>query len=165
MPAASQGGRRGRRQGRRRRVPRAVVSALVQNGIPVLGHIGLTPQSVREMGGYRVQGKQPEQALRLIEDARELEKAGVFGFVLECVPADLGKEITDIRRRPDHRNRRGQGLRRPGSRRTRLLGLNPGHVPKFVKRYADLGTEMRKAFEAYKRDVESGSFPGPENVY
>ena len=142
-----------------------VVAALVSNGIPVLGHIGLTPQSLRQMGGYKVQGKKSEDARRLVADARALEKAGVFALVLECVPAGLGAEITKAVRIPTIGI--GAGQRCDGQILVThdLLGLYGELRPKFVKQYANLGAEMEKAFREYKSDVESGVFPGAEHSY
>jgi 3-methyl-2-oxobutanoate hydroxymethyltransferase len=141
------------------------VRALVDNGIPVLGHIGLTPQSIREMGGYKVQGKKPEQAQRLLSDAGELERAGAFALVLECLPAVLGREITESVGIPTIGI--GAGPRCDGQILVThdLLGLYADLAPKFAKKYADLGAEMKRAFEAYRREVESGAFPGPEHSY
>ena len=141
------------------------VRALVDNGIPVLGHIGLTPQSIREMGGYKVQGKKPEQARRLLRDAGELERAGAFALVLECLPAVLGREITESVGVPTIGI--GAGPRCDGQILVThdLLGLYADLAPKFAKKYADLGAAMKRAFEAYRREVESGAFPGPEHCY
>ncbi len=142
-----------------------LVQALVQNGIPVLAHIGLTPQSLREMGGYKVQGRTAEDAKRLVSDAKALEKAGAFAIVLECMPPDVGATITKEIGIPTigigagpHCD--GQILVSPD-----LLGIQSGVSPKFVKRYAELGKAMQQAFSAYRKDVETGSFPGPEHVY
>lgn len=145
------------------RVP--LVEALVQNGIPVLGHIGLTPQSIRETGGYKVQGKRDQDAARLLADATALDKSGVFALVLECVPADLGAEITRSIRVPTIGIGAGAGCDGQILVTHDLLGLYAGHVPKFVKRYAALGDEMKKAFLAYKEEVESGTFPSDEHTY
>jgi 3-methyl-2-oxobutanoate hydroxymethyltransferase len=150
-------------EGGRLRVP--VVRALTANGIPVLGHIGLTPQSIREVGGYKVQGKETEEARRLLDDALAIEEAGAFAVVLECVPAALGAGITQALRIPTIGI--GAGPRCDGQILVThdLLGLYPDRQPKFVKQYARLGDEMRKAFEAYRRDVEEGRFPAAEQSY
>lgn len=149
--------------GGRLRIP--AVRALVENGIPVLGHIGLTPQSIRELGGHKVQGRTEERAERLIEEATALDRAGVFAIVVECVPAALGERITrgvqvptiGIGAGPDCD---GQVLVTPD-----LLGIDTGVSPRFVKRYAELGNVMRQAFEAYRRDVENGAYPAEEHCY
>ena len=142
-----------------------VVKALVENGIPVLGHIGMTPQSVNTTGGYKVQGKKDDDAASLIEDAKALEQAGAFGIVIECVPSALGKAITEAVEIPTI----GIGAGRDCDGQILvihdLLGIESGVSPKFVKRYANLGDEMKKAFEAYKGEVEDGTFPGTENEY
>lgn len=145
------------------RVP--LVEALVQNGIPVLGHIGLTPQSIRETGGYRVEGRDPEDARRLADDAVALERAGVFAIVVECVPATLGAEITASVTVPTIGIGAGAGCDGQVLVLHDMLGLTEGHTPRFVKRYAELGAATRSAVAAYKRDVENGAFPGPEHEY
>lgn len=143
----------------------AVVKALVQNGIPVLGHIGLTPQSINAVGGYKVQGRTSAQVQRLVADARALEKAGVFAIVLECMPAPVAKRITRSVLIPTIGI--GAGPHCDGQILVThdLLGLFGKVMPKFVKTYASLGAQMRKAFLAYKRDVDKGVFPGPEHCY
>ena len=143
----------------------SLVRALVDNGIPVLGHIGLTPQSIREMGGYKVQGRQGGEARRLRADAKALEKVGVFALVLECVPETLGKEISRAVRIPTIGIGAGVGCDGQILVTHDLLGLYPDFTPKFAKQYADLGTQMKRAFESYRRDVESGRFPGKEHTY
>ena len=142
-----------------------VITALVANGIPVLGHIGLTPQSIREMGGYKVQGRRPEEAERLLEDARALDAAGVFAIVLECVPQELGAELTAAVRVPTIGIGAGAACDGQILVSHDLLGLTSGTPPRFVKRYADLGTEARRAVEAYRDDVAAGRFPDDEHTY
>jgi 3-methyl-2-oxobutanoate hydroxymethyltransferase len=145
------------------RVP--TIRALVANGIPVLGHIGLTPQSVRETGGYTVQGREPDAAARLREDARALVEAGIFALVLECIPAALAAEITaDI---PVPTIGIGAGPECDGQVLVLhdMLGLNTGRLPRFVKQYAALAPEIRRAVEAYRRDVESAAYPDAEHTY
>ncbi|OGV63967.1 MAG: 3-methyl-2-oxobutanoate hydroxymethyltransferase [Lentisphaerae bacterium RIFOXYA12_FULL_48_11] len=145
------------------RVP--LIKALVENGIPVLGHIGLTPQSIKEMGGYKVQGRKNKEAKQLIRDARELEKSGVFSIVLEGVPESLGREITKAVKIPVI----GIGAGRYCDGQILvvhdLLGLYSDFTPKFAKRYVDLGAAMKKAFLSYKKEVESGAFPSKEHCY
>lgn len=145
------------------RVP--LIQALIANGIPVMGHIGLTPQSIRAFGGYKVQGKVPEEARRLKDDAQALEAAGVFTLILECVPAELGREITEMVRIPTIGIGAGPGCDGQVLVLHDLLGLYGDFAPKFVKRYANLGPEIRKALETFKREVEEGKFPGPEHCY
>lgn len=143
----------------------AMISQLVQNGIPVLGHIGLTPQSIRQFGGYKVQGRKESDAERLMSDASALEAAGVFAIVIECVPATLAKAITDAVGVPTIGIGAGPGCDGQVLVTHDLLGLSGNTVPRFVKRYADLGDRMVQAFTAYKQDVEKGTFPSSEHGY
>lgn len=145
------------------RVP--VIRALVDNGIPVLGHIGLTPQSINEIGGYKVQGKESEEAKRLIGDATALEKAGAFAIVLECLPSALGADITKAVGVPTIGIGAGNNCDGQILVTHDILGLYAELTPKFAKRYADLGAGMKKAFADYKREVEEGSFPSEEHSY
>jgi 3-methyl-2-oxobutanoate hydroxymethyltransferase len=142
-----------------------LVKALIENGIPVLAHIGLTPQSINALGGYKVQGKQPAAARRLVQDARALERAGAFAIVLECLPPALGKKITKAVRIPTIGI--GAGPHCDGQILVThdLLGLSGDFTPKFVKRYAALGGAIQKAVAAFQADVEQGRFPGPEHCY
>jgi 3-methyl-2-oxobutanoate hydroxymethyltransferase len=144
---------------------RPLISALVANGIPVMGHIGLTPQSVRTMGGYKVQGRSLEQAEELKRDALELAGAGVFSLVLEGIPVDLARAITESLPIPTIGIGAGPHCDGQVLVLHDLLGINEDFEPTFVKRYAHLGKDMRTAFTAYREDVESGSFPGPEHGY
>jgi len=151
-------------EGGKLRVP--TVQALVANGIPVLGHIGLEPQSIQTMGGYKVQGRTPDQAAELLNDARALDAAGVFALVLEGMPADLAGRITAAVRVPTIGI--GAGPQCDGQILVYhdVLGLIPGaHQPKFVKRYAELGALAQAALAQYRQDVEQGRFPGPEQCY
>ena len=142
-----------------------VVYRIIQAGIPVLGHIGLTPQSIHQIGGYRVQGKDPEKAERLIEDALLLEKTGVFAIVLECVPYALAKNITKKLHIPTIGIGAGQYCDGQILVTHDMLGLKTGHVPKFVKQYANLTEQITKALEDYKKDVTAGKFPDKEHSY
>jgi 3-methyl-2-oxobutanoate hydroxymethyltransferase len=142
-----------------------LIEALVANGIPVLGHIGLTPQSIKEMGGYKVQGKTSEQARRLMDDAMAVEQAGAFALVLECVPAELGKMISDALSIPTIGIGAGAGCDGQVLVFTDLLGISGKPVPRFVKKYADLNPLITEALAAYKTEVESGVFPADEQTY
>lgn len=142
-----------------------LVRALVENGIPVLGHIGLTPQSVREMGGYKVQGKVTEEARALLKDAKELASAGVFGIVLECVPASLAGEITADIAVPTIGIGAGTDCDGQILVTNDMLGFRSDVSPRFVKQYARIGERMATAFEEYKKEVEEGVFPSKENCY
>ena len=141
------------------------VRTLVENGIPVLGHIGLLPQSVRGMGGYKVQGRTATDVERLLADAAALEEAGCFALVVEGVPPETAQRITASIGIPTIGI--GAGVSCDGQVLviSDLVGLTPGPSPKFVRRYAEVGEEMRKAVSAYKRDVESGAFPAAEHTY
>jgi len=141
------------------------VFALVGAGIPVMGHIGLTPQSATMLGGFRAQGRTSARARQLLEDARTLEQAGCFSLVLEAVPAPVAARITEELTIPtigigSGRDCDGQVLVYHD-----LLGLYQGKEPRFVKRYAELAIEIREAIERYAADVRSGAFPGDEHTY
>lgn len=141
------------------------IRALVENGIPVLGHIGLLPQSVRAMGGYKVQGKTESDAERLVRDAKAIEDAGVFAMVLEGMPSDVAASITKSVQVPTIGIGAGPACDGQVLVVNDMLGMTGKLAPKFVKRYADLGGDMKKAFAAYKKDVQDGKFPGPEHCY
>jgi len=143
----------------------ATIEALIGNGIPVLGHIGLTPQSVRSMGGYKVQGRKHEDAVKLLDDAQALSEAGVFAMVLEGMPAALGAEITRTVAPPTIGI--GAGAECDGQILVThdLLGLYSELTPKFAKRYAELGVTMKQAFEQYRDETEMSVFPGKEHCY
>ena len=144
-------------------VPR--VRAIVGAGIPVMGHIGLTPQSATSLGGFKAQGRTAEKARKLVEDARELEAAGCFSVVLEAVPAAVAAEVTRALTIPTI----GIGAGRECDGQVLvwhdLLGLYEGRAPRFVKRYADIGTEIRKALETYADEVRTGRFPDDQHTY
>jgi 3-methyl-2-oxobutanoate hydroxymethyltransferase len=141
------------------------VLALVGAGIPVMGHIGLTPQSATMLGGFRAQGRTAAKARQLLEDARTLEQAGCFSLVLEAVPAPVAARITEELTIPtigigSGRNCDGQVLVYHD-----LLGLYQGRSPRFVKRYAEVAETIQDALERYAADVRSGSFPEDEHTY
>ena len=142
-----------------------LIEALVGNGIPVLGHIGLTPQSIKAMGGYKVQGKTSEQARQLMDDAMAVEQAGAFALVLECVPAELGEMISSALTIPTIGIGAGAGCDGQVLVFTDLLGFSTKPAPKFVKKYADLNPLIVEALAAYKAEVESGAFPADEQTY
>jgi 3-methyl-2-oxobutanoate hydroxymethyltransferase len=144
------------------RVP--VIEALIQNGIPVLGHIGVVPQNI-QVAGYRVRGRGEEETEQLLADARALEAAGVFALVVECVPPEVGKEITRTVGMPTIGIGAGPGCDGQVLVTPDLLGLFDDFTPKFVKRYAELGKAMDQAFTAFRDDVEGSRFPGPEHCY
>ncbi len=142
-----------------------LIEALVANGIPVVGHIGLTPQSIKAMGGYKVQGKTTEQARQLMDDAMAIEQAGAFSLVLECVPAELAKTISSALTIPTIGIGAGAGCDGQVLVFTDLLGMSGKPVPKFVKKYADLNPIISEALAAYRNEVESGVFPSSEQTY
>ena len=125
-----------------------IVSRLTDAGIPVMGHLGLTPQSVNQFGGYRVQGRDAEQAQRMLQDAKDLEAAGIFALVLECVPTDLAGEVTASLSAPTIGI--GAGPLTDGQVLVfhDFLGITPGKAPKFVKPYASVGDEITRAARA-----------------
>jgi len=141
------------------------VHALVSNGIPVLGHIGILPQSIKASGGYRVQGKTESDAQRLIRDAKAVAEAGAFAIVLEGMPADVAGEITASIEIPTIGIGAGAACDGQVLVVHDLLGLTTGHVPKFAKQYAKLGEAMSRAFAEYRSEVESGDFPSEEYTY
>lgn len=142
-----------------------LVKRLSENGIPVLGHIGLTPQSIKETGGYKVQGKTTEAAEKLIADAKALADAGVFALVLECVPEELGTAITEAVGVPTIGIGAGRGCDGQILVIHDLLGMFTGKSPKLAKRYAEIGEAMKQAFRQYRSEVRDGAFPGEENIY
>lgn len=140
------------------------VRAIVGAGIPVMGHIGLTPQSVHQLGGFRAQGKNASAAKRLLEDARILEEAGAFSLVLESVPARLAEYISKHISIPTIGIGAGVGCDGQVLVTHDLLGLFDRFTPKFVKKYANLHDAMNKAFTEYIDDVETKRFPAPEHT-
>jgi 3-methyl-2-oxobutanoate hydroxymethyltransferase len=141
------------------------VAAIVGAGIPVMGHIGLTPQSATALGGFKAQGRTAEKALQLVADARALEAAGCFSIVLEAVPAPVAARITRDVSVPTIGI--GAGAECDGQVLVwhDLLGLYDGRSPRFVKRYADLAAEIQRALEAYAGEVRSGAFPEEQHTY
>ncbi len=137
----------------------SLVKNLVANGIPVLGHIGLLPQSVKETGGFKMQGKTGEAACQLMDDALALEQAGAFALVLECVPVELAQKITASLKVPTIGIGAGPHCDGQILVFTDLLGMGQGHVPGFVKKFADLKPQIQAALSAYKQEVEQGDFP------
>ena len=141
------------------------ISAIVKASIPVMGHIGLTPQSVNAFGGFKVQGKTNEAAQKLIDDAKALEKAGVFAIVVECVPAELGKAITEAVNVPVIGIGAGKYCDGQVLVYQDMLAMYDKMKPKFVKAYANIGEQMIEAFKAYVSEVKSGAFPTDEHSF
>jgi 3-methyl-2-oxobutanoate hydroxymethyltransferase len=144
-------------------VPRII--AMIDAGIPVMGHIGLTPQSVTKLGGYKVQGKDAESAARFVEDAIALEKAGCFSLVIECVPRELGAEIT--RRIKIPAISCGAGVDCDGQVLVThdMVGFYDRFTPKFVRKFADVKGCIEGAVRRYKDEVEAGTFPDDLHSY
>jgi 3-methyl-2-oxobutanoate hydroxymethyltransferase len=141
------------------------VRAIVAAGIPVMGHLGLTPQSLHLLGGYKVQGKTLAQARRLLQQAQGLVEAGIFSLVLEGLPPSLGKAITERVAVPTIGIGAGPHCDGQVLVLADLVGLSPGPVPRFVRRYAQLAEAMQKAVEAFAADVRGGRYPAPEECY
>jgi len=135
------------------------VKGMVEAGIPVMGHLGLTPQSVGVLGGYKVQGKDERSAMEVIEAAKALEQAGVFAIVLECIPARLAEVVTSTVQVPTIGIGAGPHCDGQVLVLHDLIGLTAGHVPKFVKRYADLRKDLAMAVSQYAKEVDEGVFP------
>jgi 3-methyl-2-oxobutanoate hydroxymethyltransferase len=150
-------------EGAGRMLPR--VRAIVESGIPVMGHIGLTPQSVTALGGYKAQGRTAAKARRLLADALALQEAGCFSIVLEAVPTPVAARITAVLSIPTIGIGAGPDCDGQVLVYHDLLGLTEGHVARFVKRYADLATVIREALEAFVSDVRSGAYPEERHTY
>lgn len=143
----------------------AEVRAIVAAGIPVMGHLGLTPQSLHLLGGYKVQGKTVAQARELLRQAKALEEAGVFALVLEGLPPSLGRAITAAVGIPTIGIGAGPHCDGQVLVLADLLGLSPGPVPRFVRRYADLGAAIQQAVATFAADVRSGAYPSAAECY
>jgi 3-methyl-2-oxobutanoate hydroxymethyltransferase len=142
-----------------------VVRAIVRAGIPVMGHIGLTPQTISMLGGFKVQGKDAQAAQKIIDDALLLEDAGAFSVVLEAIPAPISKKVTERLKIPTIGI--GAGIDCDGQVLVvhDMLGLFDRFTPKFVKRYVNLSELMLKAFASYKEEVSKGEFPTDEHSF
>jgi len=141
------------------------IKAIVQAGIPVVAHLGLTPQSVNAMGGYKVQGKTLGAAVKLLQDAKAVCEAGAFAITLECVPAALAKRVTETVQAVTIGIGAGNGCDGQVLVYQDMLGYTDGFCPKFVKRYANLHDTMLEAFRQYKSDVENRVFPSEEHIF
>ncbi|MBJ7221502.1 MULTISPECIES: 3-methyl-2-oxobutanoate hydroxymethyltransferase [unclassified Brenneria] len=140
------------------------VEKLAHSGIPVMAHIGFTPQAEHQLGGYRIQGK-GEDAQRLIDAARAFEAAGAFGLLIEMVPGDVAAEITAAVSIPTVGIGAGNQCDAQVLVWQDMAGLRTGRLPRFVKQYADMNTLLHKAAQEYAADVEAGTFPGPEHTF
>ena len=141
------------------------VRAIVDAGIPVMGHLGLTPQTATKLGGMKAQGRTAAAARRLLTDARELEAAGTFALVLESVPARIAAHVTAALTTPTIGIGAGPGCDGQVLVWHDLLGINEGVMPRFVKRYADVAGEIRRGLAAFAGEVRSGAYPADEHEY
>ena len=141
------------------------IASIVGAGVPVMGHIGLTPQSATMLGGYRAQGRSATRAHELVEEALSLQAAGCFSIVLECIPAPVASRITAALRIPTIGIGAGAGCDGQVLVFHDMLGLYEGRSPRFVKRYAELADAARAALEAYADEVRSGAFPQESHTY
>lgn len=143
----------------------ADVKAIIKAGIPVMGHLGLTPQSIHHLGGYFIQGKTEKQAKKLIEDAKALEDAGVFAIVLELVPAELANIVSSQLSIPTIGIGAGVGCDGQVLVSHDMVGLYQGNIPKFVKQYSEVGSDIEKAVLQYIQEVKQGLFPKEEHSF
>jgi 3-methyl-2-oxobutanoate hydroxymethyltransferase len=143
----------------------AVTEHLVRAGIPVMGHLGLTPQSVNQFGGFKVQGRDEAAADQLVEDAMALADAGAFAIVLECIPTELGRRVTEAVAVPTIGIGAGDHTDAQVLVWHDLLGLTSGRLPRFVKQYVDLRAEISGAIKTFQHEVADGEYPGPEHRY
>jgi len=143
----------------------AEVRALTRASIPVMGHLGLTPQSVNAFGGFKVQGKSMAAAQKLLDDARALQEAGAFALVLQCVPAPLAERVTQALSIPVIGIGAGAGCDGQVLVWQDMTGMTLSHLPRFVKRFGEVGASLRSAVEAYAREVRAGAFPGEDHGY
>lgn len=141
------------------------IKAITAAGIPVCGHIGLTPQSINAFGGFRVQGKSEETARKIIEDAKAVEEAGAFAIVIEGVPSKIADKITEQVSIPTIGIGAGKGCDGQVLVYQDMLGMFSDFTPKFVKKYANIGEVMKEAFATYIKEVQSGEFPSEEHGY
>jgi 3-methyl-2-oxobutanoate hydroxymethyltransferase len=142
-----------------------VVEALTRASIPVMGHLGLTPQSVHKLGGYTVQGRGDDQRKIILDDAKVLEESGIFALVLEMVPETLAKEITESISVPTIGIGAGRYCDGQVLVINDLLGIDERFNPKFLKKYADISTLARNSFNEYNREVKEGKFPAEDNIF
>jgi len=142
-----------------------LVKMMYEAGIPVLGHLGLTPQSIHQFGSYRTRGKSRDEAKRIMDDALALQEAGVFGIVLEKIPAELAKEVTSALQVSTIGIGAGSECDGQVLVMHDMLGLSEDFHPRFVRRYASLADEVRTAVQSYRNDVRNGEFPSEKESY
>ncbi|MCI6006652.1 MAG: 3-methyl-2-oxobutanoate hydroxymethyltransferase [Ruminococcus sp.] len=141
------------------------VKAITEAGVPVMGHLGLTPQSINALGGHRVQGKTQQAAQKLLDDARALQEAGAFAVVLECVPEKLAEKVTKELEIPTIGIGASAGCDGQVLVYQDMLGMFSDFTPKFVKKFANVGQVMKEAFKSYIDEMQQGSFPSQEHCY
>ena len=141
------------------------IKAITDAGIPVMAHLGLTPQSINAFGGFKVQGKNEAAARKLIDDAKAVEKAGAFALVLECVPAKLAKIISEQLTIPTIGIGAGAGCDGQILVYQDMLGMFSDYTPKFVKRFAEVGSVMKEAFANYIKEVQAETYPAEEHTF
>jgi len=141
------------------------IQAITSAGIPVMAHLGLTPQSINIFGGHKVQGKTQQAAQKLINDARAVEQAGAFAVLMECVPARLAEKVTQVLNVPTIGIGAGAGCDGQVLVYQDMLGMFSDFTPKFAKRFANVGDVMKIAFRDYIEELQNGSFPSEEHVY
>lgn len=141
------------------------IKAIVEAGIPVMAHLGLTPQAIHALGGFKVQGKTPKAAQKLLDDAKAIEEVGAFAVVLECVPAQLADYVTKQLSIPTIGIGAGNGCDGQVLVYQDMLGMYSDFTPKFVRKFTDIGSIMKEAFAQYKTAVENGSFPAKEHEF
>jgi 3-methyl-2-oxobutanoate hydroxymethyltransferase len=141
------------------------IERIISAGIPVMGHLGLTPQSIYKFGTYTVRAKEEDEAQRLIEDAKTLENAGCFAIVLEKIPAKLAKQVAESVTIPIIGIGAGNGVDGQVLVIHDMLGINNEFNPRFLRKYANLYDTMIQAFDSYNRDVKSGDFPNEKEQY
>jgi 3-methyl-2-oxobutanoate hydroxymethyltransferase len=142
-----------------------LVKHLVQSGVPVMGHLGLTPQSIHQLGGFKVQAREEKAQAQLLEDALALEKAGAFAIVLECVPSEIAAKVTASLEIPTIGIGAGPQVDGQVLVWQDLLGMNPGFKPKFLRQYLNAHELFQSALKKYHQDVQSGEFPSAEESY
>ncbi len=142
-----------------------VIKAISGTGIPVMGHIGLTPQHISMLGGFKAQGTDAKTAIRIINDALEVEKAGAFALILECVPDQISKIVTERLSIPTISYGAGPYCDGQGLVAHDILGIFDKFTPKFVKIYSNLGDQIQQSFESYVNDVSTGAFPEDEHAF
>ncbi|HUH08374.1 MAG TPA: 3-methyl-2-oxobutanoate hydroxymethyltransferase [Egibacteraceae bacterium] len=143
----------------------SLVARMTDAGIPVMGHLGLTPQSVRQLGGFKVQGRTAQSAERIVADAAALADAGAFAVVLECIPAEVARRVTEAVPIPTIGIGAGPHCDGQVLVADDMLGVTAGRLPRFVKQYANVRMAMTDAAKAFQAEIASGDYPGPEHTY